>query len=74
MNIMRNKYDVEELQSFEAKHLIINMIKGNPKERYTISEVLKHPFFWDDFKKLNFLQEFSDYIESNGKFQNKQSS
>jgi len=40
------------------------MIQKDPKKRYTIKDVLNHPFFWDEFRKLNFLQEFSDYIES----------
>ena len=43
------------------------MIQKDPKKRYTIKDVLNHPFFWDEFRKLNFLQEFSDYIESHGK-------
>jgi len=43
------------------------MIKFNPDERYTIDDVLNHPYFWDDGKKLAFIQEVSDFVESTGR-------
>ena len=66
-NILNNKYKMECLNDFDLEHLIRCMIKFNPVERYTIEEVLNHPYFWDEGKKLSFMQDFSDFISSTGK-------
>lgn len=68
VNIVKNHYNLSHLShSIEAQHLIQRMISQNPDERPTTREVLAHPFFWDEKKKLNFLQEASDVFECEDK-------
>lgn len=54
------------------------MLNHDPKQRlkyillyiyihyllYRASEIIHHPFFWDDNKKLSFLCDFSDNVET----------
>ena len=53
---------------YELEDLIRNMICLEPKDRLTIEQVKNHPVFWAVEKKLNYLQEFSNFIESRGLF------
>ncbi|KAJ3632089.1 hypothetical protein Zmor_022110 [Zophobas morio] len=48
----------------EALNLIAKMISLECSERPTIKEVLKHPFFWSNKKKLQFLTDLSDWVET----------
>ncbi|EDQ89538.1 uncharacterized protein MONBRDRAFT_32345 [Monosiga brevicollis MX1] len=43
--------------------LINKMIQHESAERPDVSEALRHPFFWDDSKRLAFLVEVSDRLE-----------
>lgn len=65
-NIMHNRPNLNPLKniSSEAHHLICSMIDRNPKLRPTAKEVCQHPFFWDSQKKLAFLCDFSDRLET----------
>lgn len=47
----------------EAKDLISKMISRDPKKRPNTAQVLKHPFFWSNAKKLEFLLKVSDRYE-----------
>jgi serine/threonine-protein kinase/endoribonuclease IRE1 len=65
-NIMHNRPNLNPLKkiSSEAYHLICSMLQRNPKLRPTAKEVCKHPFFWNSQKKLTFLCDFSDRLET----------
>ena len=65
-NILNNKYKIEHVDDAELEHLIKCMIKPNPEDRYTIEDVIKHPYFWEDSRKIGFIQEVSDFVESTG--------
>lgn len=45
------------------KNLIKKMISFDKKERPTILQVLSHPFFWNNKKRLDFLCELSNRLE-----------
>jgi hypothetical protein len=63
-NIIKGKYDCEELKYFkEAQDLVEKMISFNASKRPTANQVLNHVLFWDDEKRLNFICEVSDRIE-----------
>uniref|UniRef100_A0A7S1KMS3 non-specific serine/threonine protein kinase n=1 Tax=Percolomonas cosmopolitus TaxID=63605 RepID=A0A7S1KMS3_9EUKA len=63
-NIMKGKYDLRHLRGRPdyVSTLIKKMIEPNPKKRYSIEQVMKHPYFWDDEKKLRFLCDVSDEL------------
>jgi serine/threonine-protein kinase/endoribonuclease IRE1 len=68
VNIRKGTYSLEPLSSlgefaYEAKDLISSMLHANPKSRPTAKEVMAHPFFWDDKKRLDFLVDTSDAFE-----------
>ncbi|CCH41635.1 Serine/threonine-protein kinase [Wickerhamomyces ciferrii] len=67
-NVIKGEYSLEALEILpdnleEAKDLISKMISRNPKLRLNTSQVLNHPYFWDDSKKLDFLLKVSDRFE-----------
>lgn len=47
----------------DAYDLVSLMTARDPELRPSAGEVCKHPFFWDDEKRLSFLLEFSDRLE-----------
>jgi len=47
----------------DAQHLVQWMLHPLPDARPTARECLRHPFFWSDDTRLEFLVEFSDRIE-----------
>ena len=47
-NIVDGIYTLEHLTDEEAKDLVKRMININPKERPRITEVLEHPYFWEE--------------------------
>ncbi|XP_065338464.1 serine/threonine-protein kinase/endoribonuclease ire-1 isoform X2 [Cloeon dipterum] len=55
---------LEENKDYVALNLILAMIDIDPKNRPTASAAMKHPFFWDADKRLAFLLEVSDRVES----------
>lgn len=67
-NIMRNRPNITamELISPAASDLIGSMIQRNPAARPTAAQVCDHPFFWSSERRMSFVCDFSDRIESGG--------
>jgi len=65
-NIMKNKPTMDSLKemSTDAADLVYSMIHRDPKARLTASQVCEHPFFWSCSKRLTFLCDISDRLES----------
>ncbi|KAK7175291.1 hypothetical protein R3I93_002254 [Phoxinus phoxinus] len=63
VNIKNGKYSLEHVQDIVAKDLIEWMINKEPAERLTVDEVLRHPFFWDDYSKDAVLRKLGDRPE-----------
>uniref|UniRef100_A0A8D0GK82 Serine/threonine-protein kinase/endoribonuclease IRE1 n=1 Tax=Sphenodon punctatus TaxID=8508 RepID=A0A8D0GK82_SPHPU len=55
--------DTEKHKDLVARDLIEQMISMDPQKRPSASCVLKHPFFWNLEKELQFFQDVSDRIE-----------
>ncbi len=73
-NIMKNTPNREDLELSvppEARDLILMMINRDAKARPTADEVCEHPFFWSMPKRLKFLCDVSDRIESCSTLQGK---
>jgi len=69
-NILNGNYNLDLLENdYELKSLITNMIQKESRFRFTIRQVMLHPFFWEEGRKLSIFQEFSDYIESQHAFE-----
>ncbi|KAI8621051.1 protein kinase and ribonuclease [Chytriomyces sp. MP71] len=69
INILRGNHRLDRLDALldggvEAKDLIKRMIFKDPKKRPDSTAVLQHPYFWSSNKKLAFLQDVSDRLES----------
>jgi len=65
-NIQQRRPPVLEsggLLSAEACDLIPQMLNFDPAARPTVNEVLSHPLFWSDQRKLDFLVRVSDRLE-----------
>ena len=55
-NVMNGKMDGwDNSLCPEATHLIKRMLKGNQKERPSAAEARKHPLFWSNKRKVDFL-------------------
>lgn len=65
-NIMHNRPIIDDLEriSPDAFDLVRAMISRNQKMRPTAKQVCEHPFFWESQRKLSFLCEFSDRLET----------
>jgi serine/threonine-protein kinase/endoribonuclease IRE1 len=65
-NIMHNRPSIDALakMSPDASDLVSAMISRSPKMRPTAKQVCDHPFFWATHKRLMFLCDFSDRLES----------
>lgn len=65
-NIMHNRPAIDSLKDLspDAHDLVRAMINRDPTYRPTAKQVSEHPFFWFPDRRLNFLCEFSDRIES----------
>ena len=50
----------------DAYDLVSLMTAREPDLRPSAGEVCKHPFFWNEEKRLSFLLEFSDRLEQVG--------
>lgn len=50
----------------DAHDLVSLMTAREPDLRPSAGEVCKHPFFWNEEKRLSFLLEFSDRLEQVG--------
>uniref|UniRef100_A0A8C0GLA8 Serine/threonine-protein kinase/endoribonuclease IRE1 n=1 Tax=Chelonoidis abingdonii TaxID=106734 RepID=A0A8C0GLA8_CHEAB len=67
-NILLGVYSLDSLNpekhdDIVAHDLIEQMINMDPQKRPSASCVLKHPFFWDLERQLQFFQDVSDRIE-----------
>uniref|UniRef100_A0A8D2L2R4 non-specific serine/threonine protein kinase n=1 Tax=Varanus komodoensis TaxID=61221 RepID=A0A8D2L2R4_VARKO len=67
-NILAGSYELGQLQqdtheSLAARELVEAMISQDPHARPSASQVLLHPFFWNQEKQLQFLQDASDRVE-----------
>jgi serine/threonine-protein kinase/endoribonuclease IRE1 len=76
--IMDNQYDLTALDcstndGVEARDLIARMIAPNPCDRYlpvsifvnirpNAVQVLRHPYFWDEKRRMDFILELSDRL------------
>ncbi|RMZ82005.1 hypothetical protein DV737_g2257, partial [Chaetothyriales sp. CBS 132003] len=68
LNIKEDRFSTQELTqlfgySYDAEDLVMQMINHEPKYRPDTASILKHPFFWDDEKKLEFVCAVSDCYE-----------
>jgi serine/threonine protein kinase len=65
-NIMHNRPNLEPLKSLsiEGYHLIAAMIQYNPRVRPTSEQVLQHPYFWTLVRRLSFICDLSDRLET----------
>jgi serine/threonine protein kinase len=65
-NIMHNRPNLEALKdlSLEAYDLVCAMVQRNPNARPTANQICEHPFFWLADRRLAFLCEFSDRMET----------
>jgi serine/threonine-protein kinase/endoribonuclease IRE1 len=65
-NIMHDRPNIEPLREFsmEAYHLVRSMLKRNACERPTAKQIREHPFFWSSDRRISFICDFSDRIES----------
>jgi serine/threonine protein kinase len=65
-NIMHNKLNLSPLKSIstEAFYLINAMLDRDPRLRPSAKGVCEHPFFWNSHKRLIFLCDVSDRLET----------
>jgi serine/threonine-protein kinase/endoribonuclease IRE1 len=65
-NILQSKYNVSGLDQkyYEARDLVEKMIAFDHLRRPSVKECRNHILFWSDGKKLSFLEEIVDKIES----------
>ncbi|KAG9196667.1 serine/threonine-protein kinase/endoribonuclease IRE1 [Alternaria panax] len=66
-NIKKEKSNLDRLllgaDSVEPHRLIHWMLRPRPEDRPNALQVMNHPFFWDDQKRLDFLCDCSDHWE-----------
>ena len=65
-NIMHNRPNLEALAEIspEAHDLVAAMLRRNASARPTAKQILEHPFFWSMDRRLLFLCDFSDRLET----------
>eukprot|EP01051_Picozoa_sp_SAG22_P016548 SAG22_NODE_2356_length_2670_cov_6.978996_3_plen_105_part_00 len=64
-NIVDGVFELDQVKHLpEAYHLIASMINYDPSKRPTTGQVLSHPFFWPGGKKLAFVRQILDEVES----------
>jgi serine/threonine-protein kinase/endoribonuclease IRE1 len=65
-NIMHNRPNMEALKELspDAYDLVSSMVQRNPSLRPTAKYVCEHPYFWSHERRLAFLCDVSDRIES----------
>lgn len=62
-NILVQKLNLNGCLSSETLHLIGRMVNEDETQRLNAKEVLAHPFFWTDKKKVDFLQATANQPE-----------
>ncbi|XP_067028430.1 uncharacterized protein [Acropora muricata] len=60
--ITDNKFLCEDL-SEEAKDLVLQLTSAKRDDRLTASDALKHPFFWSDRRKVQFISAVANQKE-----------
>lgn len=67
-NIMHNRPNTRALKelSVDAHDLVQRMIQRIPSSRPTAKQVCEHHFFWNAQRRLLFLCDFSDRLETEG--------
>lgn len=69
-NIIKGEYNIDLLSikcpndKYESKDLIAGMIEADPSLRPSTRKIMKHPFFWNEGKRLDFLLKISDRFET----------
>eukprot|EP00466_Bigelowiella_natans_P002001 jgi/Bigna1/80174/fgenesh1_pg.68_\ len=62
-NIVHNRPNLSALDGFPlAQELVKAMIAHSPNDRISAADAESHPLFWDESKKLAFLQDTSDRV------------
>ncbi|KAL0235011.1 hypothetical protein GEMRC1_001593 [Eukaryota sp. GEM-RC1] len=67
-NITEGLVDISTTIDPLAANLIRKCLYKNPCNRPDTKVLLIHPFFWDEYKTLNFLLDVSDRVESEDSF------
>ncbi|KAK2860541.1 hypothetical protein Q7C36_004707 [Tachysurus vachellii] len=62
-NILDGKYSLEHVEDELAKDLVKWMISHEPKDRPNVEETLRHPFFWPNKDKLDYLDKLGNEKE-----------
>lgn len=68
-NIVQGNYSLDCLEDYsqpdmvESRDLIERMISRDPRQRPDAKQVLKHPLFWSQEKRLDFLLKASDRFD-----------
>lgn len=65
-NIVHNRPNLDALEalSLDAYDLVSSMIQRNQNVRPTAKQICDHPFFWPADRRLAFLCDFSDRLET----------
>ena len=65
-NIVRNRPNIEALEklSQEAYILVASMLKRSARARPTAKQICEHPLFWTPERRLSFLCDLSDRLET----------
>ncbi|XP_034085338.1 serine/threonine-protein kinase ppk4-like [Gymnodraco acuticeps] len=62
-NIVKGIYALEHVQDVLAKDLIKWMIDAEPEKRPKVEECLNHAFFWNPYRKVEYLKKIGDRKE-----------
>lgn len=68
-NIIKGEYDLSLLiqrcpnDKYESVDLISKLIDANPANRPNASVIMKHPLFWSNHKRLEFIIKVSDTVD-----------
>ncbi|PRP86490.1 hypothetical protein PROFUN_05272 [Planoprotostelium fungivorum] len=63
-NIVKGNFSEIPLEEgMECNQLVKWMIQYDPIDRPTVEEVMMHPYFWSDTKRLTFFKDASDRFE-----------
>ncbi|XP_030635051.1 serine/threonine-protein kinase/endoribonuclease IRE1a-like [Chanos chanos] len=64
VNILDGKYSLEHVEDEIAKDLIERMINQEPKERPKVEDTLRHPFFWTNERRIDYLKRMGNEKEA----------
>ncbi|XP_058250787.1 uncharacterized protein LOC131356051 isoform X1 [Hemibagrus wyckioides] len=62
-NILDGKYSLVHLEDELAKDLVKWMISHEPKDRPIVEETLRHPYFWPNKDKMEYLRKLGNEQE-----------